>query len=139
MKPIIVSLAAALTIFTLSPAAAQPAVCVNRDFNVYFDEWKSDLTPEAREALALVQRDLQGCIIGRVRIVGLAGARGDDADNLTVSMARAETIAAALAEGGWPTDHFELVALGEQNAVNAEGDARPMRRRATVSVQATAP
>lgn len=139
MKPIAVSLCAALTMLALSPAAAQPAVCMNRDFNVYFDEWKSDLTPEAREAIALVQHDLQGCTIGRVRIVGLAGARGDEADNLNVSMARAQTIAAALAEGGWPTDHFEIVALGEQNAADAEGTARPMRRRATVSVQATPP
>jgi outer membrane protein OmpA-like peptidoglycan-associated protein len=139
MKPTLVSLTTALTLLTLSPATAQPAICMNRDFNVYFDEWKSDLTPEARETIAVVQHDLQGCVIGRVRIIGLAGARGNDVDNLNVSMARAQAIAAALAQGGWPADHFEVVALGEQNAMDDEGTARPMRRRASVSVQAAPP
>jgi outer membrane protein OmpA-like peptidoglycan-associated protein len=83
-----------------------------------------------------VQRDLEGCAIQHVRIVGLAGARGDETDNLNVSMARAEAIAAALEQGGWPADHFELIALGEHDATTAEGVGRPMRRRAHISVRA---
>jgi len=70
-----------------------------------------------------------------VRIVGLAGARGDETDNMNVSMARAEAIAAALEAGGWPADNFELVAMGEANAT-VDGVARPMRRRAHIIVQA---
>jgi outer membrane protein OmpA-like peptidoglycan-associated protein len=122
------------------PASAQEpvaigGVCGNREFNVYFDEWKAELTQDARDAIATVQRDLQGCAIQHVRIVGLAGARGGEVDNLNVSMARAEAIARTLEEGGWPADHFELAALGEAGAT-VDGVARPMRRRARVIVTA---
>jgi outer membrane protein OmpA-like peptidoglycan-associated protein len=48
-------------------------------------------------------------------------------------MARAQAIADALEAGGWPSDHFELAALGEAGAT-VDGVARPMRRRARVIV-----
>lgn len=125
------------------PAVAQgtasaAATCAPREFDVYFDEWRAELTPDARDSIALVQRELSGCAIEQVRIIGLAGARGGETDNLNISMARAEAIAAALEQGGWPASTFELVARGEAGA--AVGDvSQPMRRRAHVSVRAAAP
>jgi outer membrane protein OmpA-like peptidoglycan-associated protein len=125
---------------TPSPASATPApaACVDLEFNIYFDEWQSELTQDARDAIAKVQRDLQGCAIERVRIVGLAGARGDENDNLVVSMARAQAIASALKDGGWPSDHFEITALGEAGAT-VDDVSRPMRRRAHVVIDAAPP
>lgn len=109
--------------------------CADTEFNVYFEEWQSELTQDARNTIALVQRDLTGCAIEHVRIIGLAGARGDATDNLEVSMARAQAIANALKQGGWSDEHFELAALGEAGAT-VDGVDRPMRRRARVIVDA---
>ncbi len=122
------------------PASAQtpPVQCDDKEFSVYFDEWQAELTQDARDAIAMVQRELQGCAIEHVRIVGLAGARGDETDNLNVSMARAEAIAAALEQGGWPAERFELVARGEAGAT-VGGVAAPTRRRASISVHAAPP
>jgi peptidoglycan-associated lipoprotein len=119
-----------------SAAAQTPRAkpCTDTEFNVYFDEWQSELTQDARDTIALVQRDLDGCVIEHVRIIGLAGARGDATDNLEISMARAQVIADALEQGGWSDEHFELAALGEAGAT-VDGVARPMRRRARVIVQ----
>lgn len=112
--------------------------CAATEFNVYFDEWQSRLTDDARETIAVVQRDLQGCAIQRVRIIGLAGARGDADENLDISMRRAQSIADALEAGGWPKGTFELAALGEAGAT-VDDVTRPMRRRARVMVDAAAP
>jgi outer membrane protein OmpA-like peptidoglycan-associated protein len=134
------ALSACETMGMMNASAQTPAQrCEDKEFSVYFDEWQSELTSDARDAIAMVQHQLAGCAIEHVRIVGLAGARGNEADNLDVSMARAQAIAAALEQGGWPADNFELIALGEQNAATAEGVARPMRRRAHIIVQAAPP
>lgn len=132
-------LSACETMGAANAQTQQPARCEDREFSVYFDEWQAELSQDAREAIAVVQRDLAGCAIEHVRIVGLAGARGDETANLNVSMARAQAIAAVLEQGGWPAEHFEIVALGEQNAATADGVNRPMRRRAHISVQARPP
>jgi peptidoglycan-associated lipoprotein len=123
---------------TTAQTSVSISPCAATQFNVYFEEWKAELSEDARETIALVQRDLQGCSIERVRIIGLAGARGDADVNLEVSMQRAEAIAAALEAGGWSKDTFELAALGEAGAT-VEDVSRPMRRRAHVMVDASAP
>jgi outer membrane protein OmpA-like peptidoglycan-associated protein len=128
--------------FTETDTAAQTSVaigpCATTEFNVYFEEWKSDLSADARDTITMVQRELQGCTIERVRIIGLAGARGNEDANLNVSMERAQTIAAALEQGGWPKDTFEIAAIGEAGAT-VDDVTRPMRRRAHVMVDASAP
>jgi outer membrane protein OmpA-like peptidoglycan-associated protein len=81
---------------------------------------------------------LAGCRIEHVRIVGLADATGDEQANIEVSEKRTRSIADALEAGGWPRSQFELVAVGERGAV-VNGIEAPMRRRANISVKASAP
>jgi len=133
---IVLSACATIGVLNAGAQTAPPAACEDKQFEVYFDEWQSELTQDARDAIALMQRDLDGCSIDHVRIVGLAGARGDEIDNLNVSMARAEAIADVLEEGGWPAQRFEIIAVGELGAT-VDGVALPMRRRAQISVEAS--
>ncbi len=116
-----------------------PAACTARAFSIYFESWHADLSEEARTAILDQQRALAGCRIEHVRIVGMAGAPGDEAANQAISQQRAEVIANALAAGGWPREHFELVAIGEAGASAPDGMDLPMRRRVNVSVEASAP
>ncbi len=121
-------------------APVDVTACNEHGFNVYFDDAQADLTPEAREAIAAQGRMLRGCQIQHVRIVGLADAPGDPNENLQISQQRAETVARFLRRHtNWPQSSFELVARGEQNATNDEGEVRPMRRRARVTVTAAPP
>jgi len=117
---------------------ADPADCVSGNIDIYFNQWEYKLTPESRQVIAAAQNKLKGCVIEQVRIVGMADATGDSADNLKVSTQRAQEIADALAAGGWPRSKFELLAAGESGAT-VDGVNAPMRRRANVSVVSRAP
>lgn len=117
-----------------------PAACYQRIFSVYFESMQQEMSQEAAEAVDAVENSLRGCRIDHVRIVGLAGAPGDDEENLELSQQRAEIVADYLeATTDWPRSRFELIARGEEGAINEEGLQRPMRRRAVVRVQASAP
>lgn len=119
--------------------AAEPVTCGAREFNVYFESWQATLSDAGRRELAAVQDMLAGCRIGAVRIVGMAGAPGDEDENQLISQQRASAVASALAEGGWNRESFVITAIGEAGATTAEGEDRPMRRRVRVSVQSFAP
>jgi outer membrane protein OmpA-like peptidoglycan-associated protein len=131
---------------TAAPAAApvalndpDPEACHERSFSVYFGEWETEVGPEGRTVISAAQEAFAGCVIHHVRIVGLAGAKGDEATNIEVSQKRAEAIADLLAAGGWSRDRFELVAVGEQGATLDNGVAKPMRRAARVEIAAATP
>ncbi|MET0545243.1 MAG: OmpA family protein [Caulobacterales bacterium] len=113
-----------------------PGPCVDREFNVYFESWKSELSPEAKAEMTALQGDLKSCTIEKVKIVGMAGAPGDPEDNLKISQERADFIAANLEAGGWSKDVFDIKAIGEKGATTAEGLDKPMRRRVHVEVKA---
>lgn len=119
--------------------AFNPAVCRERQADVYFGSWEANVDAEAQEAIRVAQAALAGCKIDHVRIVGMAGAPGDAAANDAISRQRADNVATALEAGGWPRSAFEIVAIGEQGATTEDGLDRPMRRRVRVTVQSSAP
>jgi peptidoglycan-associated lipoprotein len=119
-------------------AAVDPANCISGNFDIYFTEWEYKLNDISRKMIATAQDKLKGCVIEHVRIVGMADATGNSADNLKVSTQRTQEIADALAAGGWPRSTFELLAAGESGAVVNGVDA-PMRRRANIAVKSRAP
>jgi outer membrane protein OmpA-like peptidoglycan-associated protein len=120
----------------LSPGNAQN--CRDGSIDIYFNQWEYELNSFSKEVLTRAQGSLAGCRIEHVRIVGLADATGDEQANIEVSEKRTRSIADALEAGGWPRSQFELVAVGERGAV-VNGIEAPMRRRANISVKASAP
>jgi outer membrane protein OmpA-like peptidoglycan-associated protein len=139
LAPLACLLAACMAQPKAAAAPPDPANCVSGAFEVYFDEWGYELTRASREVLLTAQKKLEGCIIERVLVVGMAGADGGQQANLEVSTRRAQAIADALVAGGWPRDKFELRAVGEKGATTPEGVAVPMRRLARITVQSRAP
>lgn len=122
------------------PAAFDPGACYERAFEIYFDEYAADLSPEAATAINAVEDSVRGCRIARVRILGLAGARGTEADNRDISIRRAQVIGDYLERTtSWPRSAFELLAAGESGATLADGSPELMRRRAHITVTAEAP
>ena len=121
---------------TISPA--DPGSCRDGSIDIYFNQWEYELNSFSREVLTRAQGSLAGCRIEHVRIVGLADATGDEQANIEVSEKRTRSIADALEAGGWSRSQFELIAVGERGAI-VNGVEAPMRRRANISVKASAP
>lgn len=121
-------------------AAFDPSACYERSFDIYFDRFEDQLNQPAREAIDTVQRQLRGCRIDGVRVVGLAGADGETQENFDLSARRALYIAEYMErEHGWSRSNFQTLARGESGATTAEGLNEPMRRVAHITVQASAP
>jgi len=127
---------------SFSAAAISPvdtSACNDGSIDIYFNQWEYELNTFSREVLTKAQASLAGCRIEHVRIIGLADATaGDEQASLEVSQKRAQTIADALEAGGWSRSSFELIAIGGRGAV-VDGVDTPMRRRANISVKASAP
>jgi len=125
-----------------APAPAfNAAACVEKDFVIYFDESSSELTEEARRIIDLQARDIRGCTIDSVRIIGLSDQEEGNAESArALSVRRAEVLADYLAQrASWPRSRFELLATGARGATTAEGLDVPVRNRARIIAAARAP
>jgi outer membrane protein OmpA-like peptidoglycan-associated protein len=125
-----------------APAPAfNAAACVEKDFVIYFDENSSELTEEARRIIDLQARDIRGCAIDSVRIIGLSDQEEGNAESArALSVRRAEVLADYLAQrASWPRSRFELLATGARGATTAEGLDVPVRNRARIIAAARAP
>lgn len=121
--------------------AFNAAACSERDFVIYFDEESSELTDEARRIIDLQARDIRGCEIDSVRIIGLSDEHeGNQESSRQLSVRRAEVLAEYLAtRASWPRSRFELLATGARGATTAEGLDVPVRNRARIIAAARAP
>lgn len=125
-----------------APAPAfNAAACIEKDFVIYFDEGSSELTEEARRIIDLQARDIRGCTIDGVRIIGLSDQdEGNAESSRALSVRRAEVLAEYLAtRASWPRSRFELLATGARGATTAEGLDVPVRNRARIIAAARAP
>lgn len=123
-----------------TPANFDPSACYERSFEIYFERFEDQLNAPAREAIDTVQRQLRGCRIDSVRVLGLAGAAGQAGENFDLSARRALYIAEYMErEPGWSRDNFQTLAAGEAGAVAENGAVEPMRRVARISVRASDP
>ncbi|MBL8545343.1 MAG: OmpA family protein [Hyphomonadaceae bacterium] len=125
-----------------APAPAfNPAACTERDFVIYFDEGSFEITQEARRIIDLQARDIAGCTVERVRVLGLSASEeqgGGSARRLSED--RAENLADYLHEHQrWPRSRFEVLAGGAYGATTSEGLDVPVRNRARIVVTARAP
>lgn len=117
------------------------AACVQKDFVIYFDEGQAELTEEARRIIDLQARDIRGCTIDSVRIIGLSDQdEGNAESSRQLSVRRAEVLAEYLAvRASWPRSRFELLATGARGAVTSDGLDVPVRNRARIIAASHAP
>ena len=114
----------------------EPSACTEQRLDVYFDEGQARMTQPAQQMIAMTGERLEGCTIDRVEVIGLASATGGSAANMTLSERRAQTVAEAMQDAGWPAPTFTLSAGGDTGATTATGLAEPLRRRTVVVVHA---
>lgn len=118
-----------------------PQACAQRDFVIYFEEHRSELTDEAQRIIDLEARTIRGCYIEAVRIIGLSDQDEGNAESArALSVRRAEVLAEYLAQRvSWPRSRFQLLATGERGAVTSEGLDVPVRNRARIIADVRAP
>lgn len=116
-----------------------PAACDDVTVQIYFEPFSAEVTDEGRAVLAQAATQAKSCKVDDVKVLGLADAVGAPADNLELSKQRVAAVTKALVANGLPEGKFELAAAGQSGAVTAGGDARPLRRRADVTIELSTP
>ena len=117
---------------------AMPA-CEDVTVQIYFEPDSDAVTSEGRAVLAQAATAAKSCKIDRVKVLGLADAVGAPAANLELSKRRVAAVTQALVANGLPSGEFDLAAAGQDGATSAGGEARPLRRRADVTIELSAP
>jgi len=95
-----------------APAAVPPSPA--RNFNVYFDFDKSDLTPQARQIVDQAADAIKHDKSAKVVLVGKADLSGTDPYNLALSHRRADTVRSVLTQDGVPANQIDERWVGER-------------------------
>jgi len=115
-----------------------PARCADQTVQVYFEQDSAEIGKESQAVISAAAQASKTCAVTGVDVTGLADATGAPDANLDLSRRRAEAVTAALAKAGVPAETVKIAAAGQNGAVNAAGQARPLRRRADVVLHMTA-
>jgi OOP family OmpA-OmpF porin len=115
------------------PVVQKPAA---RQFVVYFDWDRSDLTAEARSVIAQAATYAKSGQATRILVVGHADTSGSAAYNIGLSNRRARTTADALVAQGVAGGVISLDGKGETQLARATADGvrEPLNRRATIDI-----
>ena len=121
-----------------APAAAAPAArVVPRNYLVFFDWDKANLTPEALRTIATAAEDAKKGNVARIRATGHADRSGPEAYNMRLSMRRAGAVKNELVRLGIAEKDIALVAKGETEPLvpTPDGVREPQNRRVEIVFQ----
>ena len=120
-----------------TPPAPTPApLPAAREFVVYFDWDRSDLTAEARSVVTQAANYAKSGRPTRILVVGHADTSGSAAYNVGLSNRRARTVGDALVAQGVNGGVISLDGKGETALARATADGvrEPLNRRATIGI-----
>jgi outer membrane protein OmpA-like peptidoglycan-associated protein len=111
-----------------------PAVVPARTYLVFFDWDRADLTDRARLIIAEAARTSTRVQTTRIEVQGNADRSGAPAYNQTLSLHRAQTVAAELVRNGVPHNQIDIQAFGDTRPlVQTEAGVRePQNRRVEI-------
>jgi OOP family OmpA-OmpF porin len=117
-----------------APKKAEPAM-KPKDFLVFFDWNKSNLTPEALKIIADAAAAAKQAGAKQVKIVGHTDTSGSAAYNLKLSERRAQAVAAQMVRLGIPATAITTVGRGQEDLLVPTPDnvREPQNRRAAIS------
>jgi len=116
----------------VAPPPAPPAA--PRNYLVFFDFNKSDLTSDARRIVGQAASNAQSGHITQMTVTGHTDTVGSDAYNMRLSRRRAESVATELEKDGVPSSEIEIVAKGKRDLLvpTADGVREPQNRRVQI-------
>lgn len=124
-----------------SRAAIETAspLCADFQVSIYFERDADAVTREARSVLGSAKTMAKGCVVEKARVVGLADAVGASDVNLALSKRRAQSVTQALIKVGFAQVEIDQMSVGDIGATNTAGAAAPLRRRADIFFDLSAP
>lgn len=120
-----------------APAPApvvKPAPAPIKNFLVFFDFNKSDITPEASKIITQAVDTAKKGGSTRVDLTGHADRSGPDKYNMALSLKRANAVKAAMVKQGIPADQISVVGKGETQPLvqTPDGVREPQNRRVEI-------
>ncbi len=117
-----------------TPPPPPPPPAITRNFMVFFDFDKSDLTPDARQVLDNVAAEARNGRITAVQVTGHADRSGSDEYNQRLSVRRAEAVREYLVGLGLGAGQIAIDGKGETEPMvpTADGVREPSNRRAVI-------
>ena len=115
--------------------AAQPAR--PSSYLLYFEPGGNVLTAASRAELNKLRLEISRRAAAEIRVIGHTDRVGSVEDNDALSKKRAETIKAALIEGGVPAEMLETVGRGERDLLVPTDDEvnEPKNRRVEINLR----
>jgi OOP family OmpA-OmpF porin len=128
---------AAMNELEARPAAPVAAPAGAREYRVYFEFDRSNLTPEAQQIVQRAAQELQAGGSPRIELIGKADRSGTDQYNLRLSQRRAQTVQDALIRAGVPRDRITTRAVGEREppVPTPDGVREPRNRVVEIMVR----
>ena len=116
------------------PAPPPPAPVVNRNFLVFFDFDRSNLTEDAQAIVQAAARTSKEVPVTVIEATGHADRAGSDQYNLGLSQKRAEAVKAELVRLGVASDEIAILWKGEREPLvqTADGVREPQNRRVEI-------
>ncbi len=119
------------------PTAAKPEPV--KDFMVFFDWNKANLTPEAKKLIADAAAQAKAMGAKQVHIVGFTDTSGSAAYNMRLSVRRAESVKSEMVRLGVPANIISVEGRGQTDLLvpTADNVREPQNRRATIGFPKT--
>ena len=116
----------------IPPPAAAPAA--PRNYLVFFDFNKSDLTSAARGIVDQAASNAESSHVTQLEVTGYTDTVGSDAYNMRLSRRRAESVSAELQAKGVPASEIAIYAKGKHDLLvpTADGVREPQNRRVQI-------
>jgi OOP family OmpA-OmpF porin len=116
---------------------ATPPAGAQREYRVYFDFDRSNITPEARQIIEQVAAEAKRGSAARLDLVGKADRSGTDRYNQGLSERRARAVVDALIRAGVPRDRISSRAVGESQppVPTPDGVREPRNRVVEITVR----
>lgn len=113
------------------PPTPQPP---QRNFLVFFDFDKYDITPEAQRVIAQAHDNYRRANVTRLNLTGHTDRAGSDRYNQALSLRRANAVKAAMMRLGVPENQIAVVGKGESQPLvpTADGVREPQNRRVEI-------
>ena len=120
----------------VQPAAAPPAVVQKkpRNYIVFFDFDKSDLTSDASQIVDQAATNAKNGNVAHIELTGHTDTVGSDAYNMRLSLRRAQSVAMELQRQGVPESEIAIFAKGKRDLLVPTGDGvrEPQNRRVQI-------
>ena len=119
-----------------SPTAPPPAA-MSRNYLVFFDWDRADLTARAKEIIGEAAANTKKVAVTKIAVNGYTDLSGTKAYNQALSVRRAKAVAAELVKDGVPMKEIGIQGFGESNPLvkTADGVREPQNRRVEIIFQ----